>query len=67
MFDEKETCSGCYWEAQCADELRCDDYTPLECDGSEYYRDILKENAEEYQVIIHEFLEGESGTVYYKE
>lgn len=51
-------CSCCYWCEQCGGELPCDDFTPLnEQEDIKFYRNDLKERAEEYDSLIEEMRE----------
>lgn len=50
----------CIWYEQCGQECYegCDDYSPIDSSDEEeaFYQQILKENAEEYDKLIWEFL-----------
>lgn len=49
MNDSTTTCSGCYWNEQCSQKRRCEDFTPIEFDvDAAYYEGVLKENQEIY-------------------
>lgn len=52
----------CIWFGQCGSDCsgRCPDFSPADEseEAENYYHDILKENAEEYQSVIREYSDG---------
>ncbi len=52
----------CIWHEQCGSECQggCEDYSPAdESENNEaFYRNVLEENAQEYQKVIRDFEDG---------
>ena len=58
MYSDKKKCLDCYWYDQCEHISPCEDYTDITddwTDEEQYYHMILVENAEEYEMIIHDY------------
>lgn len=53
---------NCIWYEQCGAECqgRCEDYSPVDEseDNETFYRNVLAENAQEYQKVIRDYSDG---------